>query len=52
MEYQVYQGEPIHNVFYYLSGFLQISGIIIIILILNYVIKLYKKIIKFLDKNS
>lgn len=43
MRRQIFQGEPIHNTFYYLSGILQILGIVLIILVVCYATsKIYK----------
>ena len=52
MENQIYEGKTVYDFFYYLLGALQILGFIIIIFISYYIIKLYRKLIKFLDKNS
>jgi hypothetical protein len=49
MKHQVFQGEPIRNTFYYLSGILQILGIVFIVVVIYYVAR---KIYKLLNQRS
>ena len=43
MKNQIFQGEPVRNTFYYLSGILQILGIVFIVAVIYYVtLQIYK----------
>ncbi|WP_291089583.1 hypothetical protein [Flavobacterium sp. BFFFF1] len=52
METHEYPVEVIANKYYWLDGILNIISIIVILAILYFIIRLYRKIVRFLDKNS
>jgi hypothetical protein len=49
---EIYNIKPVINADYVISSVKEIICIIIVVIISYYVIKLYRKLIKFLDKNS
>ena len=49
---EIHNIEPIINIDYIIGSIREILILIILIVIAFYIIKLYKKVVKFLDKNS
>ncbi len=49
---EIHEIEPVINSDYIIGTFLQVLGLVILIIIAYCIIKLYMKVIKFLDKNS
>jgi uncharacterized membrane protein len=52
MENKVYETETIWNIAYILNSLWQIFNILLLIIIVYYLIKLYRKLIKYLDRDS
>lgn len=49
---EIHNIDPIINIDYIIGSIREILTLVILIVIAFYIIKLYKKIVKFLDKNS
>ncbi|WP_298153005.1 hypothetical protein [Flavobacterium sp.] len=52
METSYYQTEVVANKYYWLDGIFNIVGIIVIIAVLYFIVRLYRKLDRFLDKHS
>lgn len=52
MRQQVFETETVYHLDFILSTLWEVLNIALLIAIVYFIVKLYKKIIKFLDKNS
>lgn len=52
MKQEVFETETVYNTSFFISTFLELINFALIILIIYFIVKLYRKLVKFLDKNS
>lgn len=52
IEEKVFVSEPAYDWFYFLSPLISLLNLAVLIIVVFAIVKLYRKLIKFLDKNS